>query len=308
MSAPRKYISEFGLNVMADYTLVMQQDGLREMEKSDFSPHIYMVCRRPRISIDPGSINIDDRTVSGTFYKHIQDQRIPIPFITRNQFGTTELTVESKYPFTEVAFVMPNGENAMRGKSALVLGLCGSKHRQHLDLEVMYVGQSYGTEGSRNAMERLQKHETLQGIYAAAMQNNPDQDIWLALMTFQRMLLASFDGITKKYETTMQEDDAHRERFFDKPITMQQEVNFTEAALIKYFQPEYNVKYKETFPSPGHSSYSQCYDVDLNAVAVEIQSEDLNLNFWSPAIPSKSVHIASFPLHDAAMRRSMFEI
>src|ERR1700744_6292950 len=40
-----------------------------------------------------------------------------------------------------------------------------------LNFDIQYIGQSYGSDGSRNALDRLRKHETLQKI---ALQGVPE--------------------------------------------------------------------------------------------------------------------------------------
>lgn len=308
MPAPRKFISEFGLHVCTSYYWLLQQGQLGQLGDLPDDPHIYIVGRRPRISIDPGSVMITPEVISGRFFRHVRDERIEIQFRARNELGRTDLTVRSEYPYTEVSFVAPDSEQVLFAKAAMLLGLCGPMYWEHLDLEVLYVGQSYGEGGSRTAVERLQSHSTLQGIYAEALRQSPDQEIWLILLCFERYMLASFDGITKNYQTTEEEDDRHRHDVIYNPVSEQQEVNFTEGALIKYFRPEYNIKYKNTFPSPGHTTYEQCYAIDLNMVAVEVQTEDLMLRLWSPTVPPQWVHIAKFPLHNEQERRAMFDL
>lgn len=308
MPSPRKFISEFGLHVCTSYSWLLQQGQLNQLGELPDDPHIYIVGRRPRISIDPGSVTIGPDVISGRFFTHVRDEKIEIPFRARNELNRTDLTVKSEYPYTEVAFVASDGEQLLFAKSAMLLGLCGPVYWKHLDLEVLYVGQSYGEGGSRTAVQRLQSHSTLQGIYAEALRQSPDQEIWLILLCFERYMLASFDGITKNYQTTEEEDDQHRHDVIYNPVSEQQEVNFTEAALIKYFRPEYNIKYKDTFPSPGHSTYEQCYAIDLNMLAVEVQTEDLMLQLWSNAVPPQWVHIAKFPLHNEHERRAMFDL
>jgi hypothetical protein len=308
MNAPRKFSSEFGLHVCTDYSWLLQQDQLDCLGDLPAEPHIYLVGRRPRISIDPDSIKIEPQIITGRFFKHVQDKKVGIPFKAPHEFGRTDLTVSSDYPFTEVSFTTPDGERVLTGKTAILLGMFGPMYWEHLDLEVLYVGQSYGDGGNRNAVQRLQRHSTLQGIYAEAIRNSPDQDIWLILLCFKRYMLASFDGITKNYQTSEEENDEHLEAVITNPVTQQQEVNFTEAALIKYFRPEYNVKYKDTFPSPAHSTYEQCYAIDLNMVSVEVQTEELRLRLWSQTASPQWVHIAKFLLHNEEERRYMFRI
>ena len=308
MAAPRKYISEFGLHVQVTLAALLQQEDLSSVGEDSPDFHIYLIGRRPRISLDPASVKFNRETVTGRFFKHVRDQRFEIPFVAPHPYGRSDLTVRTSYPHTNVAFTTPDGVDCFTGKTALLLACCGRQYWEHLDLEVLYVGQSYGSDGSRSAVQRLQSHSTLQGIYAEALRKSPDQEVWLVLFAISGLLLTSFDGRTGHYQTTEAEDDAHLQTVLDSTVSEQVEVNFTEAALIKYFQPEFNVSYKDTFPSPGHSTYAQCNTIDLNAVSVEVPTEAIRLRLWSPAVAPSLVHFVTFPLHDESARRSMFEI
>jgi len=303
----RKYISEFGLNMVNGYRLLLQQEHLDRVDQIGIEPHIYIVTRRPRITLDPKSVNFTDDKVTGYFQKQIKDKLIPIPFETQNFLGTSNVLLKCEYPYTEYAISDENNNVISNGKCALLLATLSPKFWEHLDLEVLYVGQSYGKDGKRTASERLQSHSTLQGIYAEAIKTSPDQDIWLILSTFEPLLLGSFDGRSKNYATTMEEDSEHIHEVINTDISEQQQINFTEAPLIRYFQPSYNKIYKDSFPNPAHSTYSECYDVDLNMVCVEVQTEDLGVRLWSEAVKPQWVHFCSFPLHSREDRVYMFE-
>lgn len=303
----RKYLSEFGLNMVSGYLLLLQQERLSAIDDAGIEPHIYMIGRRPRIMLDPDSVRITESRVTGMFRKQIRDSVEEIPFDVPNLMGTKEVTMESSYPYTEYRTIREGGEVVGGGKCALLMASFGPSFWEHLDFEVLYVGQAYGTDGSRKAGDRLKRHETLQGIYSEAIGRNPDQEIWILVGTFEPLLLSSFDGITKNYATSEKEDSEHLSRVLSAEMTERQQINFTEAALIRYFQPEYNKIFKETFPNPAHSTYSECYDIDLNMVCVEMQTENIGLRLWSENIEPKWVHFAAFPLHSREERVYMFE-
>lgn len=311
--AKRKFVSEFGLNMLAGYRFVLQQDQLDVIDATGVSPHIYMVARRPRISLKPNSMTFTPESVSGEFLKHIEGETESIPFSVPNKLGTADVTVNCQYPYTELSILDHDGTPIASGKCAALLTTFGKRFWPHLDLEVLYVGQAYGTDGGRTAADRLRKHETLQSIYAEALRCAPDQDIWLVICTFQEpMLIASFDGRESvATEASASEDTEHMHnvlhRVVREEISEQQRINFTEAALIRYFRPAYNKTYKDSFPNPAHTTYSECYDIDLNSVSVELQSDDLGTRFWSEAVAPSYLHICSFPLHSRDERVAMFD-
>jgi hypothetical protein len=76
--------------------------------------------------------------------------------------------------------------------------------------------------------------------------------------------------------------------------------------LIRFFEPEYNKLYKDTFPNPAHKTYSECYELDINSVAVELDSENIRCQLWSPKILPAWTHFIVYPLHSKEERKSMF--
>jgi hypothetical protein len=310
--ALRKYISEFGLNMVGGPSALLQQDYLdsKELEKifdEEHPCHVYMVCRRPRVIIRPDSVAFADGTFRGVVTIQDGPAIIDEPFSAPWSAGA-ECKFVSDYPYNSFEITDPNGELVFGGKTALIASGLGSDIVRHLDLEVLYVGQSYGEEGNRSAPERLQSHSTLQGIYAEALSRTPEKEIWIVLWSFSEVLLASFDGTQEVYGTSTEEDDEHINAVLATGVTEQQRINFTEGALIRYFDPEYNVLLRKTFPSPAHSTYSECYDLDVNSVVVELNTEQWNCMLWSKAAPPRWVHFAQFALHDRDERKAMFDV
>ena len=160
---------------------------------------------------------------------------------------------------------------------------------------------------STDHLNRLLCHSTLQSIYADSICSHPDKEIWIILWHFEPLTICSFDGRHKVYEATFEQDKEHMYTVLNKLITEQQMINFTEAALIKYFKPFYNDKFKYNFPNQAHKTYAECYDIDLNAVIVELQTDEVFCKLWSEGVESNWLHIAKFLLHSTEERRSMFD-
>lgn len=309
----RKFITEFGLNAVISRHLLLQQDSLENIDDilnaNNLRPHIYFIGKRPRISIKPNGFKITKDLIEIIFRQQIQDQYNEIPIRGGNQYKKTDLTLNCSYPYTVFEFLDGNGDVIYNGKSSLLLqeSLQGNKP-QFTDLEILYIGQSFGLNGNRDASDRLKAHSTLQSIYAEAINNSPDSEIWLILSTFEEpFLMISIDGRSGNYGTTFEEDDDHINEVIQHRMSEQQKVNFIEAALIRYFQPEYNKTYKDTFPDPSHLTYSECYSIDLNSVTVELQTEELFMRLWSDYQLPRDLHFCSFPLHSRDEREYMFE-
>lgn len=307
----RKYISEFSLHMQATLMLLLQQDDFDTAQAREVLDHnafhIYLICKRPRITIDPELFLATPELICGVFKIQKGNTFESVPFVTRNETGYNHLRLEAPYPHNRFALMTPDGQKISFGKVgtlAHLVGIAGDR----LDLEVLYVGQSYGTDGSRTAPERLRSHSTLQGIYAAATTNLPDNEIWLLLLKFDELVIASFDGTQKEYGTSEEQDREHIQNILRTRVSEQQKINFTEAALIRYFDAPYNKTYRDSFPSPAHGTYAACYDTDYNAVGVEVVTEELHCRLFSEKVAPAWWHTPHFPLHSREDRKSMFEI
>ena len=307
----RKYITEFAINMLSGPGVLLQQSDIDDLAPffgnnvPDF--HIYMICSRPRFTFDPKHFIVTEESISGRFCiqkSHRQEQH---EYTVPNNLGTTDIVLHCPYPHNYCELRTTSGNLLSGGKAAVLAGNFSTKYWNLLDLEVLYVGQAFGSNGQRLATDRLTSHSTLQKIYADAQQKSPDKEIWLALWAFQPLLITEFDGMSRDIEASSKEEDKHIEKVTSGHITEQHEINFTEAALIKYFQPKYNTNFKDSFPHPSHTSYRDCYDFDLNMVAVELQTEKIRARLWSDAIEPRWIHIVKFPLHSRAERKSMFD-
>lgn len=303
MTIPRRplegaLVSTFG------YVVLAEQDQLGSIPEDVAEQlHLYMVCTRPRIAIVPDEFEASDDLCRCVFTAQHADDRQRIEVEVPNVFGDAKVKLVSPWPHGDFEIVAESGERLSWGRSSLLLTILGY-HDENLDLDVLYIGQAYGAAGARSARERLAAHETLQGIYGEAVRRSPDKDVFLVLLSLDEpyglMMFSPVAGDQQEIRETFQR--------LRSPVSEQQRLNFTEAALIRYFAPPYNKEYKRTFPSPAHKTYAECYDLDLNAVAFEMEtSEVLRTRLYSETVDRAWWHTAEFPLHDPAVRRSMFD-
>lgn len=273
-----KYCTEFAINMFLSSYQFLQQTELESFSRlqktfTDTNPcNIYFIVKRPRLSLEPDYFVVDENYIELKYYIHIQDNKIEKLFRLKRKKGVSDIKMKSEYPFNY--FEINDGKKLnIKYKLAVVIDEMHKKSNSVeplLDYEVLYIGQAYGEDGKRTAIDRLGSHPTLQKIYSEASQRNPDSEIWIMLAAFTQRNISSMNGrVTMPKEN--EKDDLNRFMNFSEPknITKKQRINFTEAALIKTFLPKYNKEFKKTFPNPAHSSYSECYDLDVNAVVVE---------------------------------------
>lgn len=276
----------------------LQQNELDSFAKtqnafSEYNPcNIYFILRRPRISADPNYLKVEKDYVEIRYFIHIKDERleriIRLPF----KDHPLDLTMETEYPYNFLSF--KDKEGNINGYKLAVL--IDESHKWFgpkedlLDFEVLYIGQAFGTNGKRTALDRLSSHSTLQKIYSEAMSRNPDSEIWLMLASFEQKKITTMNGMFDMPEENEQEDIQRATKFMNSSqnqFTEKQIINFTEAALIKTFLPQYNKEYKDTFPNPAHSSYSECYELDVNSIVVETDTRESRRWLYSEHKPRK---------------------
>ena len=307
--------TEFAINMNLDKIMIIQQQELKFVNSfnifTEDSPcHIYFIGKRPRLTIIPEKFEVTDESIKLTFGINRKGKIEEKEYTFHNTFNTKEITIISSYPFNEFQLTSENRQLLSAKVSPFLQTYVSGNF---LDLEILYIGQSYGVNGARTAPDRLASHSTLQGIYAEAINRNPDCEIYLALASFAEISIMMMDGMTKFTEEELNKDNIRSKKVIDKlnqeGIKEQQKINFTEAALIKYFQPKYNKIYKDSFPNPAHLTYSECYDLDINAICIELQTyEIINCCFFSDVIQPAHSHMHKFLLNSQIERKSIFEI
>lgn len=177
---------------------------------------------------------------------------------------------------------------------------------EFLDLKVVYVGQSTDESGAAGA--RLLRHETLQKVVSEVQHYTPHLETWLVLLDFGSTANIGLMGAWTGTEGA----DASSAHFLDafraKP-TEKQRIALIEAALIRYFDPPYNTRFRETFPKPLHTTYSYVYELDFNIVGVEVHSTSMiGCRLYSDAVAVAPFHLLYFQLQDPDVRRTFFNI
>lgn len=179
-----------------------------------------------------------------------------------------------------------------------------SSETKAFNFEVKYVGQAYGQDGSRNAIDRLLKHETLQKI---ALKGVPDgHRLTLLLLAVQpnNQLFTTINPFARNKDNGNARIQSGLEKLFN--TTEEERISLYEAALIRYFYPEYNKEFKNSFPSTNLKILQDCYNKDFCSVVAEICIDELPYRLWSQAVAPRLNHIAKHNLHKDEDRRMFF--
>lgn len=176
--------------------------------------------------------------------------------------------------------------------------------QHHSKFEVKYVGQAYGKGGSRNAIDRLMKHETLQKISLTGVPDNYELQLLLLEVEPNPQLVTAMNPFAKQKDKTGGRIKAGIDKLFN--TNEQERISLYEAALIRYFQPQFNREFKDSFPSTRLKILHDCYEKDFSIVSAEIIFDELPFQLWSDAAPAKYSHMAVHYLHDDQSRKTFF--
>lgn len=276
--------------------------------------NIYFVLRRPKVTINPNSVKIKDKKADFELIIHHPTEGGIINMGIELKEADTVLEFHSEYPFNLFTFSDKKGVILAARPSTLIdsIQVENNLNLAILDYEVLYIGQAYGKNGKRTALERLSSHETVQKIYTHSLTQNPDSDIWILLTNFsqQSMLFASGTNLINVSKEDSKIDYKKGQYFFKNNgiiLTEKQKINFTEAALIRYFQPKYNIEFKDSFPSSRHKSYAECYALDIKALTIELDTSENTRKIFTEKTERTHSHIKMFEFNSDEDRLSLMK-
>jgi hypothetical protein len=170
--------------------------------------------------------------------------------------------------------------------------------------EVLYIGQAYGKDGSRNALDRLLKHETLQRISVKGVPTDRRLTLLMLEIVPGNRMITLMNPWAQNKEDGSARISAGLDKLFGTSDA--ERVTLYEASLIRYFQPSFNKEFKDSFPSTNLKVLADCYDKDFSALISEICIDELPFKMTSHAVPPSQYHTAKFDLHEDEARQVFF--
>ncbi len=277
-------------NILLDAQQLYDANFLNEYAAEVEDYHIYMIGHTPAVTFEGASQDDDIAhfryNVEGMSYE--LSMGLPSGANIVNDQGTYIL--------------MPNGQRAWPNQKRIGLELsvaCGG-----LDFHVLYVGQAFGNAGSRNALDRLAKHETLQKIAIQGVPHGRRLSVLLVKIMPATQLITCFNPFAKEHDETGDRIDLGFDKLYG--TTEAERTTLYEASFIRYFQPKYNKIFKDSFPSTNMKSLADCYDKDIQSVVAEFCFDNFEYHLCSDVIAKSIYHTAHHDLHTAKDRKFFF--
>jgi hypothetical protein len=253
--------------------------------------HIYLIGKRPRVSLIPSSISIDSEFLR--FELGFRSEGTP--FVTkvevpRNIIPANEVAFEaSPYPHRELISKDDKGNVVARTVLANYATFVSDMSvKGASDIEVMYIGKGL----RKSAHDRLANHSTLQKILASINSNDPDAEVFALVYAFVlKKDMLHFEGVP--VEATGETSKTHNTMCVKYKPTVDEQVSIVEASLIAYFRTqEFNTHYLD-FPLPSHSILSKVVQADFAAIIVSVDNSAIGgQRLFSKHVPANSIHEA----------------
>lgn len=284
--------------------------------------HIYMIVEVPKAHIDQTSLKFkifDHNKVTYTFdlvyYIGNEEKRVSIE--SRNESDYIHLRDNevgirvSSYPHRNIeAFDSLGVKTEIYDINSFIHEF---QVTELTTAKVLYVGQAYGSDGNRSALDRLISHGTLQKILADYQENEPHKSILVGMFEFSpARMIENFNGALN-IEYKQEEEEERIQKAIDGDIPIKDQIAIIEASIIRYFVPEYNIKLKNDLPSKQSKTLAKCYEYDFSAVGVTIYSKcDFSpfstFNLYSNKVVKNYFHQIMIDLHSPEERKQFFMI
>lgn len=292
----KRFDVENALNMCATSFVLMPAFGIYEEEiVASFKDylakcHIYVIGTMPEIK------PIDQR---------LEDERLIIGILVADKRHelTWPMPEGVEMVETDRGWFIKNGDGYWAPSDDEILQRLNNE-QDAIRFEVLYIGQAYGKDGSRNALDRLRKHETLQRISIKGLPADRRLTILMLEIEPGNRMITFMNPWAEKKEDGSARISAGLDKLFG--TSEAERVTLYEASLIRHFQPPFNKEFKESFPSTNLKVLADCYEKDFSALISEICIDELPFKMTSDAVPPSQYHTAKFDLHEDETRRVFF--
>ncbi len=320
MNKHRLHEIEAGLELYSTDPYAFKPGELYELDtdiKKILEDHsIYLICTRPRISFHPYSLALDvnSQTINGAFTINLgyETQQVPFSYQHSQHFRIVQI-LECQKPYDRLTVLLENNL-PISFRINDFIGFSRVNLQPHSDLKVAYVGQSIGKNQNSDAIKRLigttgkKGHGALQKVLADIDKFSPELEVYLLFYSFGFGKVITIGGGFTEPAISYNDAPKRLPHFQDLQIPRVNRIDLVEAALIRYFQPEYNEQYKKTFPKKTHDILTTLFELDITGLMVSLSTEEHNIQVYSDSIVPSDRHLAIYPIVNEHDRMSFLDL
>ena len=251
------------------HTLFFPEDVNRVKSVLKTNYHIYAIVLSDKFYINPKAIKKEKEGMHLPIFSPTKNTNFVIPFQIHEDLDHTKIKIETRYPHETFSVIIedddwksnhPDEDLYLEYNITCIAEKVLFEECMACDFKVAYIGQSFGNNGERVAIDRLMSHSTLQNILADCQSKKSEYNVRILLLQFEQdchVEAIPIEGINMLVSTPPN-------------LSEKQIINITEAVLINYFKPEYNKDFISSFPSKAHTSYSELYDFGYTELVLDL--------------------------------------
>ena len=262
------------------------RDGLpKELIDRLDNCHIYMIGKRPRLSVVADSISWNDHRIrlrvscSINGVVHEGDMTLDRP----KELREAKSFEASPFPHRELLALDGEGRVMQHLLLANFAHLVDSLPSFAKQLEVLYVGKGL----AKNTQDRLSNHKTLQQVLAEVSSDDPEGEVFALVYRFDYRRSAG--GVVTSGADAAERDLRRKLKPY-KP-TAEDQVSLVEAAIISYFHTDrFNSHYID-FPATDTDAARRAREAGADYLAVQVDAEALGrLPTYSQRVEPQVTH------------------
>lgn len=246
--------------------------------------HLYMICRRPRLSIVPNTITWDADSISLKVSctvknkTHTGDVKVARPA----ELQAAEMFAASPFPHRELCAFDRDGVLLAEMLFANLAHTIPTLPVVAKKLEVLYVGKGL----KKNTQDRLLSHATLQKVLAEINSDDPESEVFALVYRFDYRRSAG--GIPPN---NIDPIDLVRQKSRPYTPSLDEQVSLIEAATISYFRTDKHNSHYINFPNNDTDGARRARDAGAAYIVVQIDTENIGgVEIYSEHINPAATH------------------
>ena len=297
----RLYSVEGAIHLYSSMPIVMTPADIYSINENLLNSHalsqcnIYLIVQRNRIFINPEGFSLNHRTVHGQFLTHTANRirKVPFEFIIPSDIVPLDIAIKEVAVALNGTTLLIKTENKdhIINVNKLISYSKSDLYYTETDLRVVYIGQGIGRIYPRTSVNRLRSHTSLQRILSDIVTFTPEMDVFILLYRFEhsRTILSNGGNLNLEPESSWEMESIHFNNLQNVKLTRNQIVSLAEAALINYFQPQYNILLKSrNFASKNKIKViSDLFNSGMVGLIVEICSSSIKSRIGTTHAPPK---------------------
>ncbi|MEK4822868.1 hypothetical protein [Priestia sp. FSL R5-0680] len=294
-----KYKKEYAIQVSVDSTLLFPFKKIEDIKPllNEGNYHLYAICKKKVVKfetdiqakIENGKLKTILKLATDSTGKNFDEFR---GIFDLEEVGKPPYSISFKHDDKEIIVLDSDGKTICEAWANFLLqgsldqlahtlisngeyieAMTVENRIRDLSLEVLYIGQAYGSNGERDAYKRLMDgHEKLTQAMIDII-DNPGEELWIMLFSLDDKLNIYSKDINDPISTDVDKSNDHSDNVKNFNVKPKHLLHAVEAAMIGYFNPIHNHEFKNTsrFPTKN-KKYQDVLDLDCNSFCLLMNS------------------------------------